>query len=538
MNLITDAWLPVVREQGADKIAPWQIVETDNPVLELAAPRPDFQGALYQFLIGLVQTCFAPEDYDEWLDYWDAMPATDVLKKRFEEVAAAFELNCSDGPAFMQDYDLGDKIKNEKIASLLIEFPGNKTINDNADFFIKGGLVNKLCPSCSAAALFCLQLNAPSGGNGHRVGVRGGGPLTTLIRPRTSFNMWKKVWINIIEKGAIRSCSDKTSSSIFPWMGPSRLSTQKKENKQKIYIDGGVPTTPEDVDLLQAYWGMPRRTRLQFFDRAKGHCDLCGCESDYFSETYQTGTWGADYVGAWVHPLTPYRFDPKKEKPPLSLKGQQGGLGYQHWLGVTMTDQASGDCAAKIVQAYMEQRVHDLPEEHNARLWCFGYDMDNMKARCWYDHEMPLLKLDKKQSENLLLWVKEMVDAASFVAGLLRSQLKDAWFKRAKDVKGDMNSIVMEFWQQSEGRFYSLLKQLADLPGDQRQASPQIYQFWEETIRTLAFDLFDTWALESPTEDADMKRIIKARNELKKQLNTNKAMKTLRDKSSNGKEEK
>jgi hypothetical protein len=29
--------------------------------------------------------------------------------------------------------------------------------------------------------LFSLQLNAPSGGKGYRTGLRGGGPLTTLI---------------------------------------------------------------------------------------------------------------------------------------------------------------------------------------------------------------------------------------------------------------------------------------------------------------------------------------------------------------------
>ena len=122
----------------------------------------------------------------------------------------------------------------------------------------------------------------------------------------------------------------------------------------------------------------------------------------------------------------------KKEKPPLSLKGQQGGLGYRHWLGVTMTDQASGDCSAKVVRAYMEERVHSLLGEAPARLWCFGYDMDNMKARCWYEHEMPLFKLDATQRDNLLQWVKELVAAATDVSGLLRSQLKEAWFKRTK----------------------------------------------------------------------------------------------------------
>ena len=66
MNLITDPWIPVIRKDGPDKSCPWQIVEAENPVIEINAPRPDFQGALYQFMIGLLQTCFAPEDEDEW----------------------------------------------------------------------------------------------------------------------------------------------------------------------------------------------------------------------------------------------------------------------------------------------------------------------------------------------------------------------------------------------------------------------------------------------------------------------------------------
>lgn len=520
MNLIKDAWLPVLREEGPAKIAPWQIVESANLVLEIAAPRPDFQGALYQFLIGLLQTCFAPEDEDEWLAYWDEMPTGEELRDRFEKVAFAFELDHQGAPAFLQDFEL--KAGEEKtIAGLLIESPGGKTIKDNLDHFIKAGAIRRACFSCAATALFTLQTNAPSGGVGHRVGLRGGGPLTTLVLPGAEESLWKKLWLNVLDRDWFEMSDVEQGPDIFPWMGPTRISDK-----------GGPNTTPEDVDSLQMYWGMPRRIRLDFLDTEESRCDLCGDTATAFVEKYRTQNYGTNYEGAWVHPLTPYRFDPKKENPPLSLKGQQGGLGYRHWLGVAMTDQSSGDCSAKVVKAYMEGRVHSLTGESLARLWCFGYDMDNMKARCWYDHEMPLLKLDAAQRDNLLHWVKELVDAATDVSGSLRSQLKEAWFKRTKDVKGDMNAVVTEFWQQSENDFFDLLKRLADLPGDQRQAPPDIYEFWAKAIRNLALELFDSWALESPAEDADMKRIIGARKELEKKLRTSKAMKTLLDKSS------
>ena len=63
MNLIHDAWIPIRRKHGEEtRIAPWEVTTrySDDPVVALAAPRPDFNGALIQFLIGLLQTTCAP----------------------------------------------------------------------------------------------------------------------------------------------------------------------------------------------------------------------------------------------------------------------------------------------------------------------------------------------------------------------------------------------------------------------------------------------------------------------------------------------
>ena len=198
MNLINDQWIPVIREDGKrDRIAPWQIGEAHNPVIEIDAPRFDFQGALYQLLIGLIQTTFAPKDTGEWIEFWEDGIEEEALKKAFASVAETFELYQEEGVAFMQDLELTEG-EEKSIAALLIEAPGNKTIKDNCDHFIKRNTVSKMCASCTASALFTLQLNAPSGGVGHRVGLRGGGPLTTLIRSENNNDpLWKKLWLNI-----------------------------------------------------------------------------------------------------------------------------------------------------------------------------------------------------------------------------------------------------------------------------------------------------------------------------------------------------
>lgn len=519
MNLIRDKWLPVVRAGGNDDlIAPWQIAEKDDPVIELRAPRPDFQGALYQFFIGLLQTCFAPEDHDEWLEYWEEIPDANELNTSFMNVASAFELDNPDGTAFMQDFSL-EKGEEKAIAALLIEAPGGKTLKDNLDHFIKRNTINKMCYSCAMTALFTLQINAPSGGVGHRVSLRGGGPITTLVRPVQSSTLWQKLWLNVLDVEAFTESISDSSSDVFPWMAQTRTSEKKASE-----------TRPADVHELQIYWSMPRRIRLIFNPEIKGECDICRAEDKQIVTKYSTQNYGVNYAGEWIHTLTPYRFDKKKEKPPNPRKGRQGRLSYQHWLGLVMNDADNGELAAKVVRNYLEDRARDIEESYLPVLWAFGYDMDNMKARCWYDHTIPLFKLDKDQQNNMMGWVSEFIESARDTAEALRSQVKAAWFRRPKDNKGDMSAVSISFWQQSENVFYQILERLSQLPGNQRQAPPELYDQWVKSIRSLAYRLFDEWVLESPAEDLDMRRVTAAREELKRQFKISKILKSLSDK--------
>ncbi len=305
MNLINDPWLPIIREDGTtERIAPWQIAEQNNPVIDLDAPRADFRGALYQFLIGLLQTTLAPDDADEWSDIWDEGLPVAELTARFSAAAGAFELttmeDADNKAAFMQDFDLPpSEIK--PVAALLIEAPGANTIKNNSDHFIKRDLVNCLCSSCAATALFTLQLNAPSGGAGHRVGLRGGGPLTTLVLPdNNNESLWRKLWLNVLDKDNLDSADYGCDASIFPWLSATKTSEKK-----------GSEIVPEQTNSLQMFWAMPRRIR--FFRRVEAQpCDLCGEQDEAAIMEYQTKNYGANYDGQWLHPLTPYWFDPKK----------------------------------------------------------------------------------------------------------------------------------------------------------------------------------------------------------------------------------
>lgn len=518
MNLMTESWIPVIRDDGTrERIAPWQIAERQNPVMQIAAPRPDFQGALYQFLIGLLQTLAPPTDIDERMEYWQRAPDPVVLRMSMEKLSAAFELISSEKEAFMQDYDMPEGEQKE-IAALLIDAPGVKTVKDNLDHFVKAGSVAGVCGSCAASALFTLQINAPSGGSGHRVGLRGGGPLTTLLLPEdASLPLWHKLWLNVLTVDEYGVGCSGADASVFPWMAPTKVSDKT-----------GKPVLPgsSNLDHLHVYWAMPRRIRLEPQEQP-GACSLCGEEAQQLITHYRTKNYGMNYEGPWVHPLTPYRHDPKHEKPPLSLKGQQGGLGYRHWLGLVWRDTGNADQAARNVQSFQDEKAFSVIDEIDVGLWCFGYDMDKMRARCWYEHQLPVVPVDAEYREVFFSLVSDLIFVARDIVKELRSQVKAAWFDRPKDVKGDMSMVDQSFWQATEPMFYQQLHRLSRLPVNTRTFPPEVASLWVSEMRKHVFDLFDHWTLEGNPEDMDLRRIIKARKFLNINIYKSKSFKSL-----------
>ncbi|MEE4356836.1 MAG: type I-E CRISPR-associated protein Cse1/CasA [Desulfococcaceae bacterium] len=509
MNLIHDNWISVIRKGGKEKIAPWQISEAD--ITDITAPRPDFKGALFQFLIGLLQTACPPEDTDEWKDWWDEPPEGGELKKQFEKFSHAFEPD-TDGPAFMQDSDLPDG-ENKAVAALLIEAPGGKTQKDNLDHFIKRDMVNAVCPHCAVMALFTLQTNAPSGGVGHRVGLRGGGPLTTLVMPdedgKEESSLWKKLWLNILPKEETEYLSGnpklKKDEDIFPWLAPTRTSEKKS----------GQDTLPTHAHPLQMYWGMPRRIRLDFSDTLSGTCDLCGESGDRLLKQFRTKNYGINYNGPWEHPLSPHnRSDPKK--PPLPMHGQKGGISYRHWLGLVVNTENSKMQPAMILHHYYEDKQDEITEVRQARLWAFGYDMDNMKARCWYESLMPVYPVSEKQRDVIGKQAEKFIETAEKIAGNTRTAVKKAWFDRPGDAKGDFSFIDKSFWQNTEAAFYECIREVIEQADGMEEKTDDIKEKWAKTLFTQSLTLFDQWVLSGSAEEKDMKRVIESRQELRK----------------------
>ena len=517
-NLIEERWIPIRRKSGREEqIAPWEVTDfhESDPVISLNAPRPDFNGALIQFLIGLVQTTTPPEDEDDWENLFDKPPSPHDLKKSFEIVKHAFNLG-GNKERFMQDFDEIEAVP-QNISGLLIDSPGENTLKNNADHFIKLRNINYMCPSCAATALFALQTNAPAGGVGYRVSLRGGGPLTTLVvgAGEGANSLWQTIWLNILEKddflGICCDSKKKDDSDIFPWMAKTRTSEKHT----------GRDTTPEDTNPAQMFWGMPRRIRLNIGDAKPGMCDICGCATDIAIKSYRTKNYGVDYIGPFLHPLSPHS---RKDNVPFPVHAQPGGVNYRHWLGLVQKDNQNNREPAFVVHKFILRQRDDWP----FRIWAFGYDMDNMKARCWYESTMPLLPLGKEIREEYENDIAGMVMAASEVVKNLRSCVKAAWFKRTKDKKGNMSFIGARFWQNTEENFYDALHNLK-ISLEEGNECGLIRQGWHKLIYRTSLSLFDEVAWNGPVEDADPKRVVLARRELEKKNNSKKIREELLD---------
>ncbi len=140
--------------------------------------------------------------------------------------------------------------------------------------------------------------------------------------------------------------------------------------------------------------------------------------------------------------------------------------------------------------------------------------MDDMTARCWYETRLPLFEIaDELKRSYLAGFAQQWVEASDEARSLLFSALKQAWFKRPKDVKGDMSAIQLAFSNQTESAFYQGLRAFAEAlqtDCDLRDVQQKINQEWHTYLVQQALALFDQWAAAGEWEYENPKRLADA----------------------------
>lgn len=516
-DLRRESWIPWRRRSAVIEWGPPALLVDrldDDPVVALAAPRPDFDGALQEFLIGLLTVALQPRDEEEWAERWDSPPTVDELQAALDALPPAFDLD-GDGPRFFQDFSPADleDAPAWSVEGLLIGAPGTEMDRPDqravvTDLFVKRGRVERLSRPAAAMALLTLQTYSPEGGRGHRTGLRGGGPLTTLVDPRVGPDgqwrpheqpLWRKLWANVetIDQWAQRtSRSDPPSgpADVFPWLGPTRTSDPR-----------GGPTTPDDVHPLQAYFGLPRRIRLEF--DGPGECPITGRTDERTATGFRMSTYGVQYL-AWNHPLSPYRTSPKGEWFPVH--GQPGGVGWRDWIGLTLrAPEGSTQRPAAVVSGFTARAR--VTGSASVRLHAFGYDMKSAKAREWADAVLPMFAVADEARRALLAdTAARLTDATGIVASALLSAVQRALFQRPEDAPGDLSQVKTELWTGTEATFYALVGRLANAGATGEQADVLRAGF-ARALEMQATRVFDHWCADGGTTPEALRRLVAAR---------------------------
>jgi CRISPR system Cascade subunit CasA len=500
LNLLTDPWLPVIRHQiGRCVISPAQITESYDkyPVIAIDWPRPDFRVATLELLTGLLATMVPPRGSDEWLEWWHEPPGAAALELGFARFAPAFMLD-GNGPRFLQDLEDFDS-DSEQIERLLIEAPGAVTVIKNTDLMTHRGGISNLCRAAAAIALYTFQSWAPAGGAGNRAGLRGGGPLVTMVMPGTKPTLWQTLWANVPAGGLPPAPHELPR--VFPWLAPS------------VTSEGTKVVTPQDAHPLLCWWGMPRRIRLDFATFKPGRtCDLTGMPDNVQVVSWRQRPRGAHYV-AWggAHPLTPhYRQTIGDEQ--RAVHPQQGGIVYRHWRGLVFGTEDGLRVPAATVSDWRAWRGIDTGVQQS-RLIIAGFDMDNMKACAFVENEMPLYVAPSKDaqcwSDNL---ASDLVQAANQVATLLRFAVRNALISPGTTVRSNaalLNAVQDTFYQETQSRFYALLEVFLQHPFE---ASDAYRADWLKHLTRIALAIFDEAApLSVDTDSAAAPRTGKAR---------------------------
>ncbi|RJL02369.1 type I-E CRISPR-associated protein Cse1/CasA [Paracoccus aestuarii] len=428
LNLITDPWIPVRCTDGRRVIRPDQIAEPD--VLFPDWPRADLNIACLELLIGLV---YLADPVDEVEDWAERGPDPERLRAALEPLAPAFSLG-GDGPRFLQDQERFEAANGKvEIASpdmLFIDSAGGNTARNNADLMVRRGRYPRLDPALAAMALFTLQSQAPAGGAGNRTSMRGGGPMVTLVQPAMP-GLWHLIWANV-------PLGRPQGHRALPWMAPTRRS------------EGGVAThPPEDGNLAEAFFGMPRRLRLIF-------------EGDQVTGVLQK-PYGANYA-EWEHPLTPH-YRMKDGGDLLPQHPRAGAFGYRNWLGINAASHSDLRRQAAALTGYRER----VDSTEGAAVIVAGWAMDNMKPRDFILSLEPLIA-----DGETLDRIHRMVAAAEICAPALRQSLKPVMGEGTA-----LDALREEFFLRTQGPFEALSAQ----PGNEAQ--------WLDEMRQAALRIFD-----------------------------------------------
>lgn len=471
MNIISDFWIPVRRRSGrVESIRPADIADQNDPAMALMWPRPDFNLACLELLIGLVYAAMPPEDDDAYLDTVDTDLHKDLVL-RMAKLEPWFNLD-GDGPRFMQDLEpIEGSVSG--IDMLLIDSAGDSAAKKNADMMVRRNRFDRLGQPAAAMALYTLQNFAPAGGAGNRTSMRGGGPLVTLVEPCAGASLWQIIYANTPSGKAV---AESQAGQAFPWLSAT---VNSKPKGSEVH----APMRDDDSVPWSAFFGMPRRLRLQF-ELSSSECAMTGVTEDITVVGVIQKPYGNNY-GVWRHPCSPY-YRSKAGEEALPVHPKPGRLGYRQFVGISLQD-SQNELRELAACVRWFARGRSSKAKPLLRLVVGGWAMDNMKPVDFIEGFAPLPVDPRSVSVESL--AVGLVKAADIAAGQLVSSLKRSLLISESD-KGVVADAKAEFYDRTESDFFQALDLL--LIDSNKQL---VGERWRHVLLENAIFLFDRLSL-------------------------------------------
>lgn len=282
MNLLIDKWIPVrLLDGGTPQQISLQALLCGSEKWELCLPRDDMELAAMQLLICITQALFTPKDGKELL----TRIAKSVTAGEYETAAATHcDWFCLDHPKwpFMQVNGV-----ESKDAFSMDELLAGLTRATNCCFVNEANLAARLCPGCTAIALFNQATCAPGFGGGFKDPLRGGTPVTTLVQ---GAHIRQTVWLNVL--------NDKEINRHIPW---HNATTNQKPTWIEPIKNGTIAA--QSIGLVRGLFWQPAHIELQPPVTGSITCSCCGFESDICFEKFSRAKFSSYSVeGTWPHP--------------------------------------------------------------------------------------------------------------------------------------------------------------------------------------------------------------------------------------------
>ena len=279
-SLLAEHWIPIQCQGTQQKITLQQLLCGEKSG-ELCLPRDDMELACLQLLAAVTQVCFTPPDRKALLRRLKQPLSHEEYLLGIESRKDWFDLNHPETP-FMQ-------VRGVKSAK---PTPMDKLLAGVADgtnkaFMNPAGLANGLCSGCVSIALFNQANNCPSMGGGFKGSLRGGTPITQLIKGP---DLRSTLWLNVLHEESLQK--------VMPWYQETKL--QKPNYFELVKIGEKIPASK--IGFNKGLLWQPAHFEL-LPPSEDGNCSICqektalytGFNKQKFSYTVE---------GVWPHPLS------------------------------------------------------------------------------------------------------------------------------------------------------------------------------------------------------------------------------------------